>query len=105
MIMKNRTPQKKIYLKKPGIFLLWVIAFIIFASIGIKATAANLSFTNNHPAYIEVMVKSGDSLWELAETYYQGNEDIRKIIYRIKKINNLESAEIYPGQLIKIPQV
>jgi LysM repeat protein len=104
MMMKNRIKQRKINIKKLKTTVLFMIAFILCISVGLKVMAANFGENQNRPAYVEVMVKSGDSLWMLTKTYYQGNEDIRKIIFRIKEINKLESAEIFPGQLIKIPQ-
>lgn len=54
------------------------------------------------PAYRTVVVKGGDTLWNIAkENNSQG--DIRKNIYEIKKINNLDSSEIYEGTQLLIP--
>ena len=53
--------------------------------------------------YIEVMVKSGDTLWLLAKPYYNNKGDFREFLYNIKNYNNLENSMIYPGQIIKIP--
>ena len=103
--MKNRGKKVKLNLKRLRTSILFVLAFILCLTLGLKVTAANFTETKGSPAYVEVKVKSGDSLWALTETYYKGNEDIRKIIYRIKEINKLENAEIIPGQLVKIPQV
>lgn len=54
---------------------------------------------------MEVVVKSGDTLWSIAHTYDRSNGDIdiRKLIYEIKELNQLTSAQIYPGQVIYIP--
>jgi LysM repeat protein len=104
--VNKRKERKKLNLNKLRTSLLFVVlVFFVCISLGFKVTAANFCENKGQPAYIEIIVKSGDSLWDLTQSYYQGNEDIRKIIYRIKDINKLESAEIYPGQLIKIPQV
>lgn len=53
--------------------------------------------------FIEIHVKSGDTLWDLAKKFSPENQDIRKSLYEINTLNNLSSSEIYPGQIIKIP--
>lgn len=102
--MKIKGKRIRFNLNKLRASLLFGLAFIICLSLGLKATAANYTEIKGYPAYVEVIVKSGDSIWELTETYYKGNEDIRKIIFRIKELNKLENAKIIPGQIIKIPQ-
>ena len=47
-----------------------------------------------------VTVESGDSLWSIAEQYAEG--DIREYVSKLKRINDLDSAIIYPGQEIKV---
>jgi nucleoid-associated protein YgaU len=102
--MKKKYMKIKVNLSKFKTFCLFIAALILCISIGFGATAANFTEENNSPAYLEIVVKNGDTLWDLTKQYYQGQEDLRKIIYRIKEINHLEQAEIMPGQLIIIPQ-
>ncbi|ATW24253.1 LysM peptidoglycan-binding domain-containing protein [Candidatus Formimonas warabiya] len=73
-------------------------------SLGLKVAAANFYSASGKTAYIEVIVKSGDSLWDLTEKHYTGKDDIRRIIYEVKKMNDLPSANLVPGQIIKLPQ-
>lgn len=102
--MKRKYMKVKVNLNKFKTFCLFFAALILCISLGFRATAANFTEEKSSPAYLEVVVKSGDTLWDLTETHYQGQEDLRKIIHRIKEINHLKQAEIVPGQLIKIPQ-
>lgn len=103
--MKKRGKRIRINLNRVKTSVLFMVAFVVCLNLGLKVTAANFTEMKNSPAYVEITVKSGDSLWNLTEIHYKGNEDIRKIIYRVKEINQLENARIVPGQLIKIPQV
>lgn len=48
-------------------------------------------------------VLQGDTLWEIAREYLSPGEDIREVIYDIKKLNNMDTGYIYPGDIIKIP--
>ena len=61
------------------------------------------SISSSEPNMIEVKVVEGDNLWKIADRYYEDNIDLRKKIYKIKKINELESAMLKPGQKITIP--
>ena len=61
------------------------------------------SISSSEPNMIEVKVVEGDNLWKIADRYYEDNIDLRKKIYKIKKINELESAMLKPGKKITIP--
>lgn len=49
-----------------------------------------------------IKVVPGDTLWKIAEEQNK-NGDIRKYIYEIKRINQLEDSLIYPGMSLKLP--
>ncbi|MDK2836496.1 MAG: hypothetical protein PWP21_1273 [Thermosediminibacterales bacterium] len=87
-------------MKKPiyKIVVICCLIFIILISFLPKGTTKN-----NSQDYIIITVKKGDTLWRIASLYKEKNDDIRKIIYMIRKDNNLESADIFPGQILKIP--
>lgn len=53
--------------------------------------------------YIEVFVEQGDTLWDIAKRTLPKNTDIRKYIQEIKAVNNLETAFIKEGDILKIP--
>ena len=52
----------------------------------------------------EVTVKSGDTLWDIAEANmdYEYYEDVNDYIAEIKRMNNLYSDKIYTGQNLLI---
>jgi nucleoid-associated protein YgaU len=47
-------------------------------------------------------VRAGDTLWEIAGQY-AGKRDVREVIYQIQRANNLQTADIRPGQVLRIP--
>lgn len=49
------------------------------------------------------IVQPGDTLWEICEEKFP-DEDPRKVIYEIKKINGLGTSEIRAFQKIEIPE-
>lgn len=82
--------------------------FTVLVSVIILTTVFFLSLyadSKKEVPLTKVVVKSGDTLWSLAHQfdYSNGNIDIRKLIYEIKEINQLTSAQIHPGQVIYIP--
>lgn len=79
--------------------LMFLCTLIITLSIGFIATNANSS---KDIEFIQVNVKPGESLWILADRYGNNKIDLRRYIYEIKKINNINDI-IYPGQIIEIP--
>lgn len=50
-----------------------------------------------------VVVQKGDTLWSIVKTNCSNFGDIREVIYEIRDLNDLETANIFPGQKIKIP--
>jgi spore germination protein YaaH len=51
------------------------------------------------PSYRQYTVKSGDTLWKIAQAQLGAGNRYSEI----KKINNLTSDTIYPGQVLKLP--
>jgi len=46
-------------------------------------------------------VRQGDTLWDIANQH-RGRTDVRKYIFQIKKLNDIDS-NIYPGQELFLP--
>lgn len=66
------------------------------------------SFSHQQISYKTVSVLKGDTLWNIAKeemetNEYYKNRDIRDVIYEIKKVNNLESANLKVNQTLQIP--
>lgn len=75
-----------------------IIALIAFLFINNKAYSS--TYKN---LYKKVIVNKGDTLWKIALKNMPDGYDVRKMIYEIREFNNMDSADIYPGDIIKIP--
>ena len=53
-------------------------------------------------AYETITVAPGDTLWVLAERRYP-NEDVRRKVDEIERVNGLNGPEIHPGETLKVP--
>ncbi len=76
--------------------ILITIAVLIAYVAGIKAKEKE--YTGGFSTYT---VMPGETLWGIAEDL-ESNEDIRKIIYTIKKDNGLTESIVYAGQTIQL---
>jgi len=91
--------NKMSFLKKVIFNITLILLFSIIIFVGINIFVADSSETD----LVEVKIKNGDNLWKIADRFYDNDVDLRKIIYEIKKINELDSAMLRPGQKLKIP--
>ena len=83
------------------------IALIVFIII----LLTNISFSHTEVKYKKIYISSGDTLWAIAKleqsnNKYFENNDIRDIIYQIKKVNNLDNnCNLQIGEELKIPTI
>ncbi|MDK2810676.1 MAG: hypothetical protein PWR27_1385 [Petroclostridium sp.] len=53
--------------------------------------------------YIYVHIATGDTLWDIALRYNQNHKDIRNFINEIMLENNMETAMLTQGQILRVP--
>jgi LysM repeat protein len=63
---------------------------------------ADISYGYKEKEYKMIEIQQGDTLWDIAQRY-RGDTEIRKYLYEIKRINGLDTSEIYIGDMLKIP--
>lgn len=79
-----------------------ITAILLFSFMG-AITGETTAESLTKMTYTEVLVKPGDTLWELAETFGPDHQDLRKVVYKICEYNHITADSIYPGQTILIP--
>ncbi|WP_368885884.1 LysM peptidoglycan-binding domain-containing protein [Rothia mucilaginosa] len=86
-----------------GLPLLTLAALIVLGAISFFGPAASASVENASMARTVVVVKHGETLWDIArEVNPQG--DTRDTVVRIMELNSLTSTSVDAGQRLEIPQ-
>lgn len=82
-----------------------LLLFLLIISISISMVSSYYKnkTQNKTISYEEVVVKKGDTIWNISIKYTPKDKDVRKTVYEIRKINNLNDCIIFPGQTLKVP--
>lgn len=83
----------------------FIIAICIILSVIISTTllVTRRPEGKTDEVYKEIIVYPGDTLWDIAVEHFDGSTDVRKVIYNIKKLNEMSSSELSIGQIVKLP--
>ncbi len=73
-----------------------VVALVLLLASSVQATPELLETS-------DYMVRAGDNLWEIADDVTPEGRDVRNTIEAIKRLNDLDSSVIHPGQLLEVP--
>lgn len=102
LFMKKRRKEFVKHLLQFGLIV--VLFVLISATVGFMQS--DLAISDNTDLQLsKVTVGSGDTLWSIAKTFHDSKHDIREFIYYIKKLNQLDTAQIHPGQELYIPSL
>ena len=99
--MKKKQKSLKNINKKTLIIIILTLLIVI-------CIFSNNSYSNVKVSYKTIFTSKGDTLWSIAENEinnnnYYSNEDIRKVVFELKKINNLDTNILSEGTELKIP--
>ncbi|MGM0445780.1 MAG: cell division suppressor protein YneA [Bacillota bacterium] len=100
---KGNAKLKKEKESKSNKKLFAVITVIIVLTITLITLYTINGLTEKEVYYKNIEIKNGQTLWKIVEKEFGNDTNIRKYVYQIKKINNLENSNIRPGQVLKIP--
>ena len=81
-------------MKEQMIALLLCLVMVVAITISCRADVKTERF--------EYVVRSGDTLWDIADEFAPKGTDKREYIFNIKKDNGLNRSELYPGMVIEI---
>lgn len=86
-----------------GLPLLTLAALIVLGAISFFSPAASASVENASVTRTIVVVKHGETLWDIAQTV-DPQGDTRDTVVRIMELNSLTSTSVDAGQRLEIPQ-
>lgn len=95
--------RKRIYIKNKLKFYTFLTIVFLFSILMMLSIFTHKVEGHEKPNTKIVVVSKGDTLWDIASKYINIKFDIRDEIYHIKKINDLQTSNIYPGQELIIP--
>ena len=85
-------------------FTLFVVLMILFVTTVVNfALGLNTADSATIVEYLEIQVKSGDTLWSIADTYMDGNSDIRRSVYELCQINEINASQLQAGMTLLVP--
>lgn len=102
--MKNlKIVNMKKFIRSVGLLIAIVIAIIFLFS---KTTSSHNE--KNQTTYDTIAVCQGDTLWQISleqqqNNPYYTNKDVREIVNHIKHLNQIEGANLWVGQELKVP--
>lgn len=97
-----RSKQIRIANKKRFTIFLSTVFVVITLILG-GISKLNLAYSSDNEDYVEMAIIPGDTLWEIAKRNNPYNQDVRKVVHEIMKINDMKTANIKAGSVIKIP--
>jgi LysM repeat protein len=100
-MMKSR---KYVIVDSKRFFVFITFLFVIFSLlISLIITLPRVHSSIQEQKFEEYHVADGDSLWNISLKYLPKDYDVRKMIFEIRELNDMEDSYIYAGETIKIP--
>ena len=78
-----------------------VVALVLLLPSAFGATTGPPSAASTETE--DYVVRSGDTLWEIAAERTNAGEDVRGTITSIRRLNDLTSSMIMPGEILVVP--
>jgi len=81
-----------------AVVLLTAVAVVFFLLLASGAGAGNET-----QATAVHVVAAGDTLWSIAAEHTQAGEDIRTVVFDIKRMNHMDGSMIHTGDQLVVP--
>ncbi len=88
------------YLTAPSRFLVIISTFVVAL---VLLLASSVMAAGPEPETVDYRVRSGDTLWTIAEEVGPDGDDVRGVIAEIRHLNEMDSSMINPGETLLVP--
>ena len=82
------------------VVLLTAIAVLLVL---LLANAVGASVSDDTTGFTTHQVVGGDTLWDIASEHTVPGEDVRRVVFEIQRLNDLDGSVIIPGQVLRVP--
>lgn len=86
-------------------FITFMTIVLVAASVLGQVIMAKATEAADPVEVMAVLIREGDSLWEIADRYDDNSMDLRKYIEIIRAYNRMDDALLQPGDTIYVPLV
>jgi nucleoid-associated protein YgaU len=100
---RSRAARIQVRRRLAGLLRFAVFLLLIFIAVwaGVRvAHAGTDASVYTGQAYV---VRSGDTLWQIAAREYGPGTDLRRAVYRIQQVNRLDQPVLQPGARLTLP--
>lgn len=102
--MKRTNKKYRIRSKFRFVTFLVIIVGLTFGAVG-YFTGIDFSTALAKPGSdIQIEVGHGETLWDIAYEFKSSDKDVRKAVYELAKVNDIDDGEIAEGQTLIIPE-
>ncbi|MCJ7725825.1 MAG: LysM peptidoglycan-binding domain-containing protein [Acidimicrobiia bacterium] len=95
-MMKSTTSVRVVVLLTAIVVLMVLLLANAVGASGTEAAGDPVSYGSHQ-------VVAGDTLWDIAADYTTPGEDVRRVVFDIQRLNDLEGSVILPGQVLRVP--
>lgn len=98
VLHKSTWPNRRMF----QIMTLLMILLVTCTGV-VTALAASSEDKSTEVELAQVIVMSGDTLWEIAVAHKPANQDTRIYVEKLKRINGLKTSSIQSGDVLLLP--
>ncbi len=80
-----------------------LLTAIVLLPVLLLANAVGASVSDDATIHSTYRVVGGDTLWDIASEYTVAGEDVRRVVFEIRRLNDLDGSVIIPGQVLRVP--